>query len=198
MRGDLGAGSGEVHDGDVHDDAEAVLAFWFGDVPPEKRFARDEALDREIADRFGALRDAVLANGARDWRGTPDDLLAAIVLIDQFSRNIHRGSPEAFAGDALALDLTREAIERGWDERVDQDEARAFLYMPLMHAENREAQMLSVACFEQLGNEENLRYARDHAAVIERFGRFPSRNQVLGRQSTPEEEAYLTQPDAGW
>jgi uncharacterized protein (DUF924 family) len=198
MRGDLGAGSGEVHDGGVHDDAEAVLAFWFGEVPPEKHFAKDEALDREIADRFGALRDAVLANRARDWRATPDDLLAAIVLLDQFSRNIHRGSAEAFAGDALALDLTREAIEKGWDERVDQDEARAFMYMPLMHAESREAQMLSIACFEQLGDEENLRFAHDHAAAIERFGRFPSRNEALGRRSTPEEDAYLSQPDAGW
>jgi len=198
MRGDLGAGSGEVHDGDVHDRAEAVLAFWFGDVPAEKRFAKDEALDREIGNRFGAMRDAVLASRARDWRGSPDHLLAAIILLDQFSRNIHRDTAEAFAGDAIALDLTREAIEKGWDERVDQDEARAFLYMPLMHAESREAQMLSVACFEQLGDEKNLHYARDHAEVIERFGRFPSRNAALGRQSTPEEEVYLSQPDAGW
>jgi len=202
MRGDLGAGSGEVYDGDVQDDvceqAKAVLAFWFGEVPAEKRFVKDEALDREIAERFGPMRDAVLASGARDWRGTPDDLLAAIILLDQFSRNIHRGRAEAFVGDALALDLTREAIEQGWDERTEREEARAFVYMPLMHAEDRDAQRLSIACFEQLGNDENLRFARDHAAVIERFGRFPSRNAALGRRSTPDEAAYLSQPGVGW
>jgi len=203
MRGDLGAGSDEVHDGvaqdpDLADQAGAVLGFWFGEVPPEKRFAKDDALDREIARRFGGMRDAVLASRARDWRGGPDALLAAVILLDQFSRNIHRGTADAFAADALALDLTREAIERGWDERVDREEARAFLYMPLMHAESREAQMLSLACFEQLGDEENLRFARDHAAVVARFGRFPSRNAALGRRSTPEEEAYLSQPGAGW
>ena len=193
MRGDLGAGSGEVHE-----KARGVLSFWFDEVPAKKRFAKDAAVDREIAERFGALRDAVLASDARGWRDDPETLLAAIVLLDQFSRNIHRGRAEAFAGDALALDLTREAIEQGWDERLDPDERRPFLYMPLMHAESREAQTLSVGCFEQLGNEENLFYALDHADVIARFGRFPSRNAALGRQSTPEEEVYLSRPGAGW
>ncbi|WEK01528.1 MAG: DUF924 domain-containing protein [Candidatus Sphingomonas phytovorans] len=193
MRGDLGAGSGEVHE-----KARTVLSFWFDEVPAKKRFARDEALDRQIAERFGAMRDDVLARDARGWRDDSEPLLAAIILLDQFSRNMHRDTAEAFAGDALALDLAREAIEKGWDERLDPDERRPFLYMPLMHAENREAQTLSVACFEQLGNEEHLFYALDHAEVIARFGRFPSRNAALGRQSTPAEEVYLSRPGAGW
>lgn len=193
MRGDLGAGSDEVHE-----KAHAILSFWFDEVPAKKRFGKDLALDREIAQRFGALRDAVLASQARGWRDDPETLLGAIILLDQFSRNIHRDTAAAFSGDALALDLTREAIERGWDERLDPDERRPFLYMPLMHAESREAQALSVGCFEQLGNEENLSYAHDHADVIARFGRFPSRNAALGRQSTPDEQAYLKQPGAGW
>lgn len=198
MGGDLGAASCEVHDGEVHDRAAAVLAFWLGEVPAEQRFAKDEALDRKIAAEFGAMRDAVLAERAEGWRETPDSLLAAIILLDQFSRNIYRDRAEAFAADALALDLTREAIEKGWDERIEREEARSFLYMPLMHAEDRTAQALSVTCFEQLGNAENLHFAREHAAVIARFGRFPSRNAALRRASTPEEEAYLSQPGAGW
>jgi uncharacterized protein (DUF924 family) len=193
MRGDLGAGASEVHE-----KASAVLSFWFGEVPAKQRFAADPALDQEITARFGAMRDAVLVTGAQGWRDDPETLLAAIILLDQFSRNMHRGTAAAFAGDALALDLTREAIERGWDERLDPDEQRAFLYMPLMHAEDQAAQQLSVACFEQLGNAENLAYAREHADVIARFGRFPSRNDALGRKSTPAEKAYLSQPGAGW
>jgi uncharacterized protein (DUF924 family) len=190
MGGDLGAGQGEVH-------APVVLDFWFGEVPPEKHFARDPALDAEIARRFGAMRDDVLATDAADWRGNPDTMLAAIILLDQFSRNIHRDMPQAFAADPLALGLTHEAIARGWDEVIDA-ERRAFLYMPLMHAENPVVQRESVACFTRLGNAENLGYAREHAAVIERFGRFPSRNAALRRASTPDEQAWLSQPGAGW
>jgi uncharacterized protein (DUF924 family) len=190
MGGDLGVGRIEVH-------ARAVLGFWFGEVSPEKHFVRDAALDSEIARRFGAMRDDVLANDAAGWRGDPDTILAAIILLDQFSRNIHRDTPRAFAADPLALALTREAIARGWDAAIESDR-RAFLYMPLMHAEDPTAQRESIACFTQLRNEENLAYAREHAEVIERFGRFPSRNAALGRPSTPEELAWLSQPGAGW
>ena len=190
MGGDLGAGQGEVH-------ARAVLGFWFGEVPPEKRFAKDAALDAEIARRFGALRDALLASDAAGWRDDPDTILAAIILLDQFSRNIHRDTAQAFAADRLALSLAHEAIAHGWDTAIDP-ERRAFLYMPLMHAEDGAVQRESVACFTRLGNEENLAYAREHAAVIDRFGRFPSRNAALGRASTPGEQAYLSQPGAGW
>ncbi|GAA0301331.1 DUF924 family protein [Sphingomonas oligophenolica] len=192
MRGDLGAGRGEVHE-----KAAAVLDFWFGDVPADRHFAQDEALDRAIASRFGALLETVLWSGAAGWRDDRDSVLAAIILIDQFSRNIHRGSARAFAGDALALDLARIAIERAWDEDMEP-ERRAFLYMPLMHAEDREIQTLSLAMFERLGDEEQLHYAREHAEVIARFGRFPSRNAALGRASTPAEEDYLSRPGAGW
>ena len=199
-----GLSSGEGEDvggdsptGEIEVDARAILDFWFGEVPPEKHFTTDDALDAEIGLRFGALRDAVLASDAAGWRETPDTLLAAIILLDQFSRNIHRDTRQAFAADPLALALTQEAIARGWDEAIDA-ERRAFLYMPLMHAENPAVQRESVACFTRLGNEENLGYAHEHAAVIERFGRFPSRNAALGRVSTPGERAWLSQPGAGW
>jgi uncharacterized protein (DUF924 family) len=190
MGGDLGAGRIEVH-------ACAVLDFWFGEVPPDKHFVCDPALDAEIAHRFGAMRDRVLATDGAGWCGDPDTMLVAIILLDQFSRNIHRGTLQAFAADPLALRLTQEAIARGWDEAIDT-ERRAFLYMPLMHAEDSAVQRESVACFTRLGNVENLDYAREHAAVIERFGRFPSRNAALGRTSTPEEQSWLSQPGAGW
>ena len=173
-----------------------MLDFWFG-LTPERHFAKDAALDRMIADRFGAVRDRVKASGADGWQETPQPLLAAIILLDQFSRNLYRGTAEAFAADDLAATLTLKAIEHGWEERYSP-ERRVFLYMPLMHAEDVALQDLSVARFTELGIPNNLTFARDHRDVIVRFGRFPSRNAALGRLSTPEEEAYLSQPNAGW
>lgn len=192
MGDDLGAVRHEVHAA-----AKAVLAFWFEETPPDKWFAKDADLDRTIAERFGALRDRLLASGAVGWDGDPDTLLAAIVVLDQFSRNLYRGSGEAFAADSLALDLTHRAMAKGWDEALPR-ERRAFLYLPLMHAEDREEQRLSVECFTRLGLAENLDFAKAHRAVIEQFGRFPSRNTALGRASTEAEKAYLSQPGAGW
>ena len=180
----------------VHADAQAVLDFWFG-LSPEKHFAKDDALDREIAERFGALRDQVLATEAIGWRDDPDTLLAAILLLDQFSRNLHRGSAQAYAADPLALDLCLTAIDAGWEDHYPP-ERLAFVYMPLMHAESRAMQDLSVAKFTELGREQNLSFARDHREVIRLYGRYPSRNAALGRASTPAERDYLSQPDAGW
>lgn len=184
-------------DGEVHDEARDVLHFWFEELKPEQQFAKDDAVDAAIRERFGQCRDLLLASGAAGWRDQPDNLLAAIILLDQFSRNIHRGSAQAFAADELALSLTLEAIGKGWDQRLAPDRA-AFLYMPLMHAENAEAQRLCLEKFTALGRAENLRFAMEHAVVIEQFGRFPSRNAALGRESTAEEVEYLKRPDAGW
>ncbi|MGN6373920.1 MAG: DUF924 family protein [Sphingomonas sp.] len=192
MANDLGAQAGEVHAA-----ARAVLAFWFDETPREAWFAKDADLDRTIATRFGGLRDAVLASGAAGWTLDPETLLAAIILLDQFSRNIHRGSAQAYAADALALDLTHHALAREWDDGMPAA-WRAFLYMPLMHAEDREEQRLSVDCFTRLGDAENLAYARQHRVVIDRFGRFPTRNVALGRVSTLAEKAYLSQSGIGW
>ncbi len=180
----------------VHDMSAPVLDFWFG-MTTDQHFAKDDALDRTIAERFGALRDGVLRGRAEGWRDDPDTLLAAIILLDQFSRNMHRGTAAAFAADGLAVELTLSAIERGWEDRYPPDR-RVFLYMPLMHAEDRALQDLSVAKFEALGIDENIAFARDHRDVIAAYGRFPSRNAALGRTSTAKEEAYLAQPDAGW
>lgn len=191
MTADLG-----MDETQVHAQARDVIDFWFG-LAPEKHFAKDETLDREIAERFGALRDRVLATEAIGWRDDPDTLLAAILLLDQFSRNLHRSSAQAYAADPLALDLCLSAIDAGWDDRYPPDRL-VFVYMPLMHAESRAMQDLSVAKFAELGIEDNLAFARDHRDVIRLYGRFPSRNAVLGRASTEAEQAYLSQPDAGW
>ena len=191
MAGDLGTGKSEVHE-----EAMRLLDFWFG-LSPQQHFSKDERLDAEVAQRFGPLRDRLLATGAEGWRDEPDNLLAAIVALDQFSRNIHRGTARAYEGDPLALALTRLAMDRGWEDRYPRDR-RIFIYMPLMHAEDADTQRLSVNRFGALGEPENFRFAREHAEVIERFGRFPSRNAALGRVSTAAELTYLSQPDAGW
>jgi uncharacterized protein (DUF924 family) len=182
---------------EVHAKAEEVLGFWFEGLMPEQWFAKSDELDREIGERFESLRRAVLESHAAGWREDPRTLLAAVILLDQFSRNVHRGTPEAFAADPLAQELAGLAVEYGWDQAMTPRQ-RQFLYLPFEHAESRELQAVSLKCYEALGQEEALDYARQHAEVIARFGRFPSRNAALGRESTPEEKEYLSRPGAGW
>jgi len=192
LASDLGSTASEVHV-----KAEEVLRFWFDGLMPEQWFAKSDELDREIGERFEALRLQVLDSKAAGWRDDPRTLLAAVILLDQFSRNIHRDTAQAFAADPVAQELASLAVERGWD-RAMTDAERQFLYLPFEHAESRELQAVSLSCFEALGQEETLDYARQHAEVIARYGRFPSRNAALGRASTPEEEEYLSRPGAGW
>lgn len=186
-----------------------VTTFWFRDATRdpealERRgavwFGTDPAFDRECATRFAAsLGDA--ARGALDhWADTPHGRLALVILLDQIPRNIHRGSPEAFAHDAQAAAHCIAGFESGQDRSLHPVE-RVFLYMPLQHAEDLELQRRSVERFESLAAqaddawrarfEENARYARLHRDIVERFGRFPHRNRVLGRESTEEERRYL-------
>lgn len=174
-----------------------MLDFWFDQVEPERHFARDDALDAEIAARFGTLQRHLLESGAAGWRDDRDTLLAAVIVLDQFSRNLFRGQAAAFAADPLALELTLIGIARG-DNHALPPERRAFLYMPLMHSEDAGVSRFSLHCFQALGNPNNLKFARDHAEVLVRYGRYPSRNAALGRVSTEAEAAYLSRPDAGW
>jgi uncharacterized protein (DUF924 family) len=167
-----------------------VLGFWFGEVSPDERFTMNPALDRIIEERFGKLRHTVLASEADGWQETPELLLAAVILLDQFSRNIHRGSSEAFAADPLAQTLTQHALSRGWEDHYTSEQLR-FLYLPLAHAEDPELQALSVRKYEALGQPEALLAARDHAEVIRLYGRFPTRNEALARPSTRAEALYL-------
>ena len=175
---------------DAIEAAQAVLRFWFEEVGKDRWFAKDEHLDAEIARRFGKLREQVLASKAAGWRGSVETMTAAILLLDQFSRNVHRGSARAFEADPLALDLAFEALDKGWSHNAP-DDWRAFLLMPLMHSEENEVQARCVAEFRRLGNQLNFDFAIQHRDQIARFGRFPGRNKALGRVSTPEERAAL-------
>ncbi|MEO8619125.1 MAG: DUF924 family protein [Sphingomicrobium sp.] len=172
------------------DASSAVIHFWFDEVGKDRWFVKDAALDGEIARRFGKLRDAVVASDAAGWRDELPTLTAAIILIDQFSRNIHRGSAKAFAADPLALDLTMSALDRDWVAKAPEP-WRAFLLMPLMHSEHLAVQDRSLIEFAKLGNPFNLEFARKHHAQIARFARFPGRNKALGRVSTLEERTAL-------
>ncbi|WP_298830326.1 DUF924 family protein [uncultured Piscinibacter sp.] len=179
-------------------DALAVLAFWFGDVasPRAEWFRKDAAFDASIRARFGAMIDAVLAG--RRFGDSPPQRLAAVIVLDQFTRNVFRDTPRAFAGDAAACALALAMAERG-DDRVLPPLQRAFAYLPFEHAEDLALQDRAVACFEALAREEPalrdmLDYAHRHREVIRRFGRFPHRNAILGRDSTAQEAAFLEQP----
>lgn len=172
--------------------APAVLSFWFDEVGQQRWYARDAALDQRIRMRFASLRDQILVTRAKAWRDTPDHLLAAIIALDQFSRNIFRGTARAFEGDALALELAKLALDRGWIDRVAPERGEFFL-MPLMHSEHLADQQRSVEEFRLRGHP-NLRYALHHHDQIATFGRFPGRNAALGRRTTAEEQDSL---DAG-
>jgi uncharacterized protein (DUF924 family) len=176
---------------------ETVLHFWFNDLAPKDWFVKNEDLDTRIAERFAGLHLALSREVGEAWRATPDARLALVIVFDQFPRNIYRGSPLAFATDGLALKEAKAALAVGADKSVDESR-RAFFYMPFEHAEDMDEQERCVALFEALGDENYLDYAHRHLDVIKRFGRFPHRNPILGRTSTPEEKAYLAEPGAGF
>jgi uncharacterized protein (DUF924 family) len=162
-----------------------VLEFWFSSPQRSRGYAKDNKFDEEIRSRFLTTYEAACAGKLDDRRQAPESLLALIILLDQFPRNMFRGSARAFASDAQAMALTKEGIEKGFD-RCLRGTQTDFFCMPLMHSESLADQDLLV----QLGHGDN-RYAREHREIIARFGRFPHRNQILGRASTPEEVLYL-------
>lgn len=185
----------------MHETTQAILTFWFG-APgsPEHGTARavwfrkDEQFDDEIRHRFGEAVAIALAGGFGDWCATAQGSLARILLLDQFTRNIFRDTPRAFAGDERALATAEDAVARGFDRDLAFRE-RWFMYMPFEHAESVPAQHRSLELYgalaRDMGDDDSLVWARKHADVIFRFGRYPHRNAILGRASTPEEEAYL-------
>ena len=179
------------------DEAADVLAFWFGQLTNEQRFARNAELDAEIRERFGDLHDRLSRHVPEEWLEDPESLLAAIVVLDQFSRNLYRDDPRAYASDPMALNLARLALSRGYDQLLD-NEQRQFVYMPFMHSEDADDQDRCIELMEEIGNAEGVDYGRQHKAIIERFGRFPHRNAVLGRETTPEEAEFLTQPGSSF
>jgi uncharacterized protein (DUF924 family) len=176
-----------------------VIAFWFGDaeVPRPEWFRKDEAFDASIRERFGTTIETALGGGLRDWDASPDGALARVLVLDQFTRNAFRGTPRAFAGDALALAAAQAMVARGDDQHLALLR-RVFVYLPFEHAESMAMQRESLRLMATLGRPDYDDYARRHAAVIERFGRFPHRNAILGRESSPEEIAFLEQPGSSF
>jgi uncharacterized protein (DUF924 family) len=179
--------------------AAEILEYWFGadaSGPRDFWFSKSDTVDGEIRTRFGATVEAALDGSLDHWTATPEGTLALILLLDQFTRNAFRGSPRAFAGDAAALGHARRLVDAGLDRRFDALR-RWFIYLPFEHSERLADQYESLRLFGELasdGEPGSLEWARKHFEVIRRFGRFPHRNDIVGRASTPEEVEFLKQP----
>lgn len=171
----------------------AILDFWF---KQERKawFGKDPAFDDLIRARFLHCYETAIAGGLEGWKSGPQGSLALVVLLDQFARNMFRGTARAFAADPIALDTARLIVERGWDKAMTPDE-RTFAYLPFEHSEDMADQELSLKLFS---DNPNFDWARRHRDIIRRFGRFPHRNAILGRASTPEETEFLEQPGSGF
>lgn len=180
-----------------HPVAREVLDFWFKELTREQWFVRSDAVDEDIRRRFAETHLSLARGEVETWRATPETRLAAIIVLDQFPRNIYRGTPLAFAADWMALREAGLAVDSGADQAVPA-EYRAFFYLPFEHSEDLEDQQRSVRLFEALGDANYLDYARRHLDVISEFGRFPHRNGFLGRESTDAELDYLSRPGAGF
>ncbi|HYG89479.1 MAG TPA: DUF924 family protein [Azospirillum sp.] len=170
--------------------AEDVNRFWFEELCPADWYSGAPQVDAAIRDRFAALHAELRAQPPAPEALTAEALVAAIVVFDQFSRNLFRRSREAYATDGLALTLARHAVDAGVD-RMLEPQQRQFLYMPFMHSEDSAMQARSVELFTDLGIAEQIYWAHHHKAIIDRFGRFPHRNSILGRESAPEEIGFL-------
>jgi uncharacterized protein (DUF924 family) len=176
---------------------EAVLSFWFDEIKPAQRWKKDEQFDKEIKHRFYTTYQAAIQCELFRWRETERGRLAEVILLDQFARNMFRGTAQQFAADPLALALAQEAVSLGVDNELTKDEC-SFLYMPFMHSESIEIHEQALLLFQRNGVQSTLDYEIKHKNIIERFGRYPHRNALLGRKSTEEELAFLSQPGSSF
>lgn len=167
-----------------------VRDFWFSDRMQPYWFEKSDEIDRQIIQLFGETYEAAHAGRLQHWLENAADALALAIVLDQFPRNMFRGSGRSFESNDLALSVARQALDRGLDQQVDTA-ARSFFYLPFMHSEDLEDQQRSVRLYEDLGDQESLRFAMEHRDIVADFGRFPHRNAVLGRDSTPAEAAFL-------
>lgn len=174
-----------------------ILKFWFEELAPKQWWVKDPVLDQLIRDRFSEVHARATRCELFAWRQVAGGRLAEIIVLDQFSRNMFRGSPFAFAYDALALALAQEAVSAGADKLLSPEE-RTFIYMPYMHSESLAIHEVAVELFRRNGLQGNLDYELKHKAIIERFGRYPHRNEILGRESTAAELEFLKQPGSSF
>lgn len=170
-----------------------VLAFWFEEIEPKLWWISDPSFDEQVRQRFAGLLSRAAQGELYSWRKEPKGRLAEIIVLDQFSRNIHRNTPAAFAQDAMALALAQEAVAAGIHERLSVTE-RVFLLLPYMHSESRLIHVEAERLYRDHAPAENHDFELKHKVIIDRFGRYPHRNEVLGRQSTAEEVEFLKQP----
>lgn len=176
---------------------QQVLDFWFKEIEPAMWWKKDLAFDQQINERFGQLLQQAAHGELYSWRTDAHGRLAEIIVLDQFSRNVYRDTPQAFAQDAAAVVLTQEAITASALDVLDATE-RNFLLMPLMHSESRRIHELAEGLFLKYAPSANYEFELKHKEIIDRFGRYPHRNQILGRPSTPEEVEFLKQPGSGF
>lgn len=174
-----------------------ILAFWFEELKPSQWWDKDDHLDGLITERFKKIHEQARKCELFEWRKDAQGRLAEIIVLDQFSRHIYRNSPLAFANDPLALALSQEAISRKVDEQLTSTE-RSFLYMPYMHSESLKIHEIAVVLYEKNGIQKNLDFEKKHQEIIQRFGRYPHRNEILGRPSTDEELNFLKQPNSSF
>lgn len=176
---------------------DTILNFWFEELEPKQWFIKDNQLDNEIDKRFGALHQKATQGELYSWRDTAKGSLAEIIILDQFSRNIFRDQASSFAFDSMALTLAQAAISKQFDKGLNPQE-KSFLYMPFMHSESLAIHNIAQQLFNQPGLEHNLDFEKKHRVIIEKFGRYPHRNQILGRTSTSEELTFLQQPNSSF
>lgn len=176
---------------------DTILHFWFNEITPKQWWAQSDELDQEIKSRFSGVHRAASCCELYGWRETMAGVLAEIIVLDQFSRNLYRNHPYAFASDTLALALAQTAVAIKIDHDLDNTQ-RAFLYLPYMHSESQMIHKVAVSLFSKEGMEESLNFELQHKAIIDRFGRYPHRNEVLGRVSTPEEIDFLKTPGSSF
>ncbi|HEY9090937.1 DUF924 family protein [Parasphingorhabdus sp.] len=169
-----------------------ILDFWFDELGSEDWFVASDTVDEQIVERFQGLWEEQKSKTASDFLDTPESALAAIILFDQFPRNMFRGTADAFSTDHLALQIAEKVIDREYDHKLSDDQ-KAFAYLPFMHSEDLEDQTRSLGLFTALGREDNLKFAREYRDIIARYGRFPHRNAVLGRETRPDEQEAIEQ-----
>lgn len=176
---------------------QEIIEFWFEEIDASQWWIKDEGFDETIRRRFLDVHRKAIHCELFLWRKTSLGALAEIIVLDQFSRNMFRDNPQSFAYDSIALALSQSAISRGSDSELSK-EKRSFLYMPFMHSESLEIHSVAEALFSKLGVPSSIEYEKKHKAIIEKFGRYPHRNKILGRVSTPEEEAFLSLPGSSF
>ena len=175
----------------------AVLEFWFKEITPKQWWEKSVEFDSLIASRFGELLHAAKRCELFDWRTSAEGRLAEVIVLDQFSRNVYRDKADAFAGDSLALALAQEAVATGADLELTPQQ-RVFLYMPYMHSESSAIHKVAVSLFTSLANPGNLDFEMRHKKIIDQYGRYPHRNAILGRTSTPAELEFLAKPGSSF